>query len=105
MPPPWSRSAAGSTGCRWRWSWRPAAAAGEARMVAYFVDYVAAHPADYAACDREAPNILAALGLAATQGRTDALVRGANAFYHFMETRGWYEVARAQLARAAGAAR
>ena len=73
-------------------------------MVTYYVGYIEAHATDYAALDAEMPNILAALSLA-QQRRPDALVEGANALYHFLETRGWYDLASDLLAQSVAAAR
>jgi predicted ATPase/uncharacterized protein HemY len=75
------------------------------RIVEYFVGYVEAHPTDYDALDRETTNIVAALHIAANGGMHEAVMRGANAFYHFMETRGLYALAEVLLGRAEVAAR
>jgi len=74
------------------------------RMVDYYLRYIQDHAADYAALDGEIPNILAALKLAAARDQA-ALVRGVNALYHFLETRGWYDLADDLLTQAAAVAR
>jgi tetratricopeptide (TPR) repeat protein len=75
------------------------------RLVMYFVGYVASHHMDYSALDLEISNVLAAWQVAFDRGMPDALVQGANAFFHFMETRGLYTQARGHLHRAQEAAR
>lgn len=74
------------------------------RMIQYFVDYVEDHATDYAALDGEMANILEALTLAQNRN-APALVTGVNALYHFLETRGWYDLANELLAHAVTAAR
>lgn len=76
-----------------------------ARLVEYFVSYIEAHTADYAALDAESSNILAALEAAYEQGMRSALVRGVHAFAPVLTTRGFYTIAEAQLQRALEAAR
>ena len=75
------------------------------RMVEHFVRYAETHEMDYGALALEASNVLAALQAAFDQGIQAALVRGANAFYHFLETRGLYALAELHLTRAQQAAR
>ena len=80
-------------------------AAAYERMAAYFIAYVERHASDYDLLERELPNIVATLQGAFDQGSAGALVRGANAFYHFLETRGLYDLAAILLDRAEQAAR
>lgn len=74
------------------------------RMVNYFVDYIEAHEKDYDSLDTERANILAALDVAFKQGMQAVLVKGVNALYRFLETRGLYSEAEKQLGRARTAA-
>ncbi len=80
-------------------------AAAAVRMVNYFVGYVAAHEREYTALDLEEKNGRVALEIAANQGLSRALVRGANAFYHYWDVRGLYELAETWLQRAEQQAR
>ncbi len=57
-------------------------------MVRYFVQYVVLHEEDYTMIEREALNILAALEKAFEQKMNAELVRGVNAFTHFLYVRG-----------------
>lgn len=75
------------------------------RFVEYHVRYVEAHAKDYRVLDMEAGSILEALRIAFDQGMHEALVRGANAFHHFLETRGLYGAAEVHLSHAEQAAR
>jgi len=75
------------------------------RMAEFFVNFVEIHKADYSVLDTEIANILAALQAAFDQEMQEALVRGANAFYKFLDTRGLYETAEIHLNRAQQAAR
>lgn len=83
---------------------QPDAAAYE-RMVAYYVGYVERHERDFAALEREANNILAALQIAFEREMSSLLVRGSIPFSAFLEARGWHELAEASLKRAEQAAR
>jgi tetratricopeptide (TPR) repeat protein/transcriptional regulator with XRE-family HTH domain len=76
-----------------------------ARMVEYFVRYVAAHKWDYAALEREVDNVLAALDMAFQREMWPLLIRGAGAFSHFLESKGMYGLAEFHLGRAEQAAR
>ncbi len=76
-----------------------------ARLVAYFVRFIEDHAADDLALEPEIANSLAALNAAHEQGMRSELLRGANAFYPFLETRGLYTLAEIHLQRAAAAAR
>lgn len=77
----------------------------EERMVKYFSDYVEAHALDFDALERETDNMLAALQIASKRELQADLVRGVNAFSHFLQTRGLYTLAEAQLKLAEQAAR
>jgi tetratricopeptide (TPR) repeat protein/transcriptional regulator with XRE-family HTH domain len=74
------------------------------RMVAYFVDYVERHAKDYSTLEQESTNILAALQIAFEQGMQAELVRGVNAFAHFLLARALYPQAELHLERAYEAA-
>lgn len=74
------------------------------RMVEFFVHYVETHERDYGTLDLETSNVLAALNVAFDRGMQAALVRGANAFSHFLETRGLYVLAEVHLKRTQQAA-
>lgn len=76
-----------------------------ARMVTYFINYAATHRRNYEALQLETDNILAALETAFAEEMKPALVRGTNAFFHFLETRGLYELAEIHLRRTEKAAR
>ena len=78
--------------------------AGEKRMVEYFVHYVEQHKMDYEALKLEVNNVQAALQIASGQRMYEHLVRGANAFYPFLEAKGLYELAEFHLTRAQQAA-
>jgi tetratricopeptide (TPR) repeat protein len=71
----------------------------------FFAQYVESHGTDYESLDQEMANILAAFRIAHERGMTRALIRGVNAFYHFLETRGLYALAKENLARAMEAAK
>jgi len=75
------------------------------RMVEFFVTYVVTHESDYDLLTEESHNILAALQIAFERGMQGALVGGAGAFAHFLETRGMYSLAEMHLQRAQEAAR
>ncbi len=75
-----------------------------ARMVEFFAGFVEAHGRDYDRLDLESGNIIAALETAAERSMGALLIRSANAFYPFLEVRGMYELAEAQLQRARAAA-
>ncbi|MEJ2558399.1 MAG: tetratricopeptide repeat protein, partial [Anaerolineae bacterium] len=75
------------------------------RMIEYFVRYAETHQMDYEALEGERDNLLAALEAAFERGQSRLLVRGINAFYHFLDTRGLYDLADLHLARAQEATR
>lgn len=75
------------------------------RMTKYFMCYVEAHTTDFKALNTESTNILAALQVAKDQKMNKILVRGINAFYHFMEGRGLYKTAESYLNQTAAAAK
>lgn len=75
------------------------------RMVAYFACYTESHEEDHAALDLERDNIVAALEAAFEREMRPELVRGANAFYPFLEIRGLYALAEVHLGRAEQAIR
>jgi tetratricopeptide (TPR) repeat protein len=75
------------------------------RLVGYFVRYIEAHAADYGTLETDVDNILFALQTAHERGLSAELIRGANAFYAYLASRGLYAVAEAHLQRAEQAAR
>jgi tetratricopeptide (TPR) repeat protein/transcriptional regulator with XRE-family HTH domain len=75
------------------------------RMVAHFVDYVSTYARDYNILEQESDNILAALQIAFERGMQAELVRGVNAFSHFLLARALYSLAEQHLERAYQAAR
>ena len=78
------------------------------RMATYFVEYVTAHETDYAAyptLDLEMGNVLAALQSALKFDMPTALVKGVDAFYHFLDVRGLYAQAVELVKQAEAAAR
>jgi tetratricopeptide (TPR) repeat protein len=75
------------------------------RMVEFFVTYVTTHEADYDLLTEESSNILTTLQIAFERRMQAALVRGADAFAHFLETHGMYSLAEMHLQRAQEAAR
>jgi len=83
--------------------------AGEAelseRMVSFFVDYVEVHESDYATLDLDVGNLFAALQVAFERDMKAALLRGAIAFYPFLQARGLYAQAKLYSERAHQAAK
>ena len=77
----------------------------EERMTAYYVSLVEAHELDYSILEQETTNVLAALQAAFELGMQAMLLRGANAFSHFLQTRGLFDIAGQQLKRAGHVAR
>ncbi len=75
------------------------------RMIDFFVRYTENHERNYKALDLEVNNILAALHLSLDQKNQRALIRGANAIYHFLETRGLHSLATKYVSRAEQVAR
>jgi tetratricopeptide (TPR) repeat protein len=74
------------------------------RMVEFYVSYVEIHERDYDCLELENSNLFAALDQASDQQMNEALLRGANAICHFLDTRGLYELAEEYLVRAQQAA-
>jgi len=74
------------------------------RMVKYYASFVEGHTTAYDLLEREANNILAALQIAYDGEMPELLVRLANGFCHFLDTRGLYSLAKIQLRRAQQAA-
>ncbi len=72
----------------------------DARMVRYFTDFVAQHQRDYAALDLDYDNILEALRVARKAAAGEDFLALTSAFYHFLEARGRYDVARELLTEA-----
>jgi len=70
------------------------------RLVEYFIPAIEAHEKDYAYLDEEQSNILAVLQAACDHNMPGFLLRGVNAFYHFMEARGLYDLAEKWLEEA-----
>ena len=77
----------------------------EERMVQFFINYIEAHELDYDALELEMNNVLAALEIASKREMQSDLVRGVNVFFHFLQSRGSYALAEAQLKQAEQAAR
>lgn len=75
------------------------------RAAEFFADYAESHRADYESLGREMTNILAAFRMAHERGMAQVLIRGVNAFYPFLETRGLYALAKQNLGRAMEAAK
>lgn len=74
------------------------------RMAGYYADFVEAHAEDFDELDREAVNIDAALQAALEHHLHADLVRGVNAFAHFLDTRGLLAQAENYLRHARAAA-
>src|SRR5437764_8442539 len=74
-------------------------------MITFFVSYIETHEMDYDTLEQETSNVLAALQVAFERGMQALLVRGVNAFFHFLEIRGLYTVAEMHLKWAEQAAR
>ncbi len=70
------------------------------RMTGYYANYVEAHAKDFGALDREFVNIDAALQIAFEHHQPGDLVRLANGFAHFLDTRGLFAQAENYLLRA-----
>lgn len=77
------------------------------RMVAYFLTYLEEHvaDADFEALDRELDNILHALEVAYQQQMLPELIRGVNAIWSVLETKGLYTIGEHHIVRAEEAAR
>ena len=70
------------------------------RMAEFFATSVENHETDYSLLALEMTNILAAFQLASNRGMKEVFVKGVNAFFHFLDTRGLYETARSLLEEA-----
>jgi tetratricopeptide (TPR) repeat protein/transcriptional regulator with XRE-family HTH domain len=77
----------------------------ERRLVAYYLQFLEERAADHEAVGRDSANIFAALAAAAALDLRAELVQLATAFFPYLDTRGLYEAALAQLTRAESAAR
>jgi tetratricopeptide (TPR) repeat protein len=75
-----------------------------ARMVHFFVGYVARHGKEYDALEREIDNIVAALEIASNEQMLSELVCIASELYFFLEMKGLYDLAAVHLERAQEAA-
>jgi tetratricopeptide (TPR) repeat protein len=75
------------------------------RLAAYFVRFAEAHAIDYEALDAEADNCLFGLQAAGERHLHADLIRGANACYGYLASRGAYALAQTYLGQAAEAAR
>jgi tetratricopeptide (TPR) repeat protein len=75
------------------------------RFVDYFIEYVDAHTRDYPAIEIETQNIFAALHAAFERKMFPQLIKGANAFYPFLEAVGLLDQAQMHLTRAEETAR
>jgi len=69
----------------------------EERMVQFFINYLETRELDYSVLDVEMNNVLAALEIASKREMQSDLVRGVNALFHFLQARGSYALAEAQL--------
>ncbi|HYB00437.1 MAG TPA: NB-ARC domain-containing protein, partial [Ktedonobacteraceae bacterium] len=72
----------------------------EERMVQFFVSYVEAHESDYDALELEINNVLAAFEIASKREMKRDLLRGVNAFFHFLQSRGSSSLAESLLEQA-----
>ncbi len=70
------------------------------RMVNFFVDLVKRSPNEYDILEKELSNILVALDIAFTNGMSTAFITGTNQLCHFLEVRGWYDLAKSLLEQA-----
>lgn len=70
------------------------------RLASYYADFVETHAEDFDALDQESVNIDAALQAALEHQLHDDLVRGVNAFAHFLDTRGLFAQAENYLRHA-----
>lgn len=70
------------------------------RYVSYFTDYVATHAQNFAALDKEASNIFAAIDIAYEKKLKDPLLHGIGSFCRFLTTRGLDDLAMHHLRRA-----
>lgn len=75
------------------------------RLVNYFVQYVETHLMQHEAQEPEFTNILTALEIAYKANLSNLLIRGANAFHPYLETRGLYQLDEQHLRRAYRAAK
>jgi tetratricopeptide (TPR) repeat protein len=82
-----------------------AAKTAKQRMVNFYVNYVKEHEEENALLEWESSNILTALQAAYDLGMKEDLLKGVNAFFHYMETNGLYELAEKQLKLAEKAGR
>ncbi len=64
-----------------------------ARACQYFVNYVITHQTDYSLLDADAVNVFTALDMAYNLNLNTHFVSGINAFYRYLETRGYYQQA------------
>jgi len=62
------------------------------RMVDFFIDYTVTHQTNHKCLDVDRDNIIAALNITLEQKMGASLVRGCNAFYDFLRTRGLYGI-------------
>jgi len=75
------------------------------RTIAYYVDFAVTHEEDLDGLDLEMGNVIKALDMAHERQMFSELVRGANAIYPYLATRGLYTVAHLHVRRAVAAAR
>lgn len=75
------------------------------RMIEYFIGFAETNGNNFSLIELETTNILLALQMAFERGMNQTLVRGANAFYLFLQTRGLYGEIEIHLRRAEQAAR
>lgn len=75
------------------------------RAIGYYLDFVTVHETDFDALDLEIGNVTEVLALAYEMQMWPELVRGANALFPYLATRGLYTVAPVHLSRAIVAAR
>ena len=70
------------------------------RFITYFVAYVEEHENDYLDLERDFDNVNAALQIALDRKSEAYLLRGVNAFFQYLDTRGFYTQARTYLQQA-----
>lgn len=75
------------------------------RAITYYVNFVEAHETDFDVLDLEVGNVTKALAMAYERQVLPELVRGTNALYPYLATRGLYTVASLHVTRAVEAAR
>jgi transcriptional regulator with XRE-family HTH domain len=72
----------------------------EARLVAYYADFVHRYARDYTMLEQESPNVLAALRIAHEHGWADALVRTMSGCFPLLDTQGFFDLAEVHVRQA-----